>query len=90
MDFAALASISDVFFPRVFIRRATHVPVGTISLTVYFHASAAQLQDTGTGFLLGQAQAQAFRNGFFDQRSQLWNEAGVLLVTTHQIVYYKQ
>jgi acyl-CoA thioesterase len=90
MDFVALACISDVFFPRVFIRRATHVPVGTVSLTVYFHASAAQLQATGTGYLLGQAQAQAFRNGFFDQRSQLWNEAGVLLVTTHQIVYYKQ
>lgn len=90
LDFASLASISDIFFPRVFIRRATHVPVGTVSLTVYFHASAAQLAATGTGYLLGQAQAQAFRNGFFDQSSQLWNEAGVLLVTTHQIVYYKQ
>ena len=44
----------------------------------------------GLADLLGQAQAQAFRNGFFDQSSQLWNEAGVLLVTTHQIVYYKQ
>jgi len=90
LDFASLASISDIFFPRVFIRRATHVPVGTVSLTVYFHASAVQLAATGTGYLLGQAQAQAFRNGFFDQSSQLWNEAGVLLVTTHQIVYYKQ
>ncbi|CAM8671565.1 Thioesterase-like superfamily [Comamonadaceae bacterium] len=90
LDFASLACISDIFFPRVFIRRATHVPVGTVSLTVYFHASAEQLAATGTGYLLGQAQAQAFRNGFFDQSSQLWNEAGVLLVTTHQIVYYKQ
>ena len=53
-------------------------------------ASTEQLAQTGTGYLLGQAQAQAFRNGFFDQSSQLWNEAGVLLVTTHQIVYYKQ
>lgn len=90
LDFASLACISDIFFPRVFIRRATHVPVGTVSLTVYFHASAEQLAATGAGYLLGQAQAQAFRNGFFDQSSQLWNEAGVLLVTTHQIVYYKQ
>lgn len=89
LDFASLAAISDIFFPRVFIRRATHVPVGTVSMTVYFHASSAQLADTGAGYLLGQAQAQAFRNGFFDQTSQLWNEAGVLLVTTHQIVYYK-
>ena len=89
LDFASLAAISDIFFPRVFIRRATHVPVGTVSLTIYFHASAEQLTATGSGYLLGQARAQAFRNGFFDQSSQLWNEAGVLLVTTHQIVYYK-
>jgi len=90
LDFASLSALSDIFFPRVFIRRATHVPVGTVSMTVYFHAGAEQLAQTGTGYLLGQANAQAFRNGFFDQTSQLWNEAGVLLVTTHQIVYYKQ
>lgn len=90
LDFASLASIADIFFPRVFIRRATHVPVGTVSMTVYFHASTEQLAQTGSGYLLGQAKAQAFRNGFFDQTSQLWNQAGVLLVTTHQIVYYKQ
>ncbi len=90
LDFASLAAISDIFFPRIFIRRATPTPVGTVSLTVYFHASTEQLTATGTGYLLGQARAQAFRNGFFDQSSQLWNEAGVLLVSTHQIVYYKQ
>ena len=89
LDFASLAAVSDIFFPRVFVRRATHVPVGTVSLTVYFHASAEQLAATGTGYLLGQARAQAFRNGFFDQSSQLWNEAGVLLVSSHQIVYFK-
>jgi acyl-CoA thioesterase len=89
LDFAALSAIADIFFPRLFIRRSTHVPVGTVSMTVYFHASSAQLAETGTGYLLGQARAQAFRNGFFDQTSQIWNEAGILLVTTHQIVYYK-
>ncbi len=89
LDYVALSALADIFFPRVFIRRATLVPVGTVSMTVYFHASAKQLADTGTGYLLGQARAQAFRNGFFDQTAQLWNEAGVLLATTHQIVYYK-
>jgi acyl-CoA thioesterase len=90
LDFASLACISDVFFPRLFIRRATLVPIGTVSMTVYFHAGSTQLQRTGDGYLLGQARAQAFRNGFFDQTSQLWDQHGVLLVTTHQIVYYKQ
>lgn len=90
LDFASLTALADVFFPRVFVRRATLVPIGTVTMTVYFHADSAQLQTTGGGYLLGQAQAQAFRNGYFDQTSQLWNEAGVLLVTTHQIVYYKE
>ena len=90
LDFCALAALADVFFPRVWLRRARRVPAGTVSITVYFHASTAQLQATGTGYLLGQARGQEFRNGFFDQTAQLWNEAGTLLATSHQIVYYKE
>ena len=90
LDFCSLAAMADVFFPRVYLRRSTRVSVGTISMTVYFHADAQQLAQTGTGYLLGQARAQHFRNGYFDQTAQLWNEAGTLLATTHQIVYYKE
>lgn len=90
LDFCSLAALADVFFPRVWLRRARRVPAGTVSITVYFHAGAAQLQATGTGYLLGQARGQEFRNGFFDQTAQLWNEAGTLLATSHQIVYYKE
>jgi len=90
LDFASLTALSDVFFPRVWRRRATMTPIGTVSITVYFHAGEAQLQRTGAGYLLGQAQAQAFQNGYFDQTAQLWNETGELLVTTHQLVYYKE
>ncbi|MFT4240930.1 MAG: thioesterase family protein [Acidovorax sp.] len=90
LDFCALAALADLFFPRVWLRRARHVPAGTVSITVYFHASSAQLQATGTGYLLGQARGQEFRNGFFDQTVQLWNEAGLMLATSHQIVYFKE
>ncbi|MBX3658460.1 MAG: thioesterase family protein [Ramlibacter sp.] len=90
LDFASLTALSDVFFPRIWRRRARPVPIGTVSMTVYFHAGAEQLKATGTGYLLGQAQAQAFQKGYFDQTAQLWNEAAELLVTTHQIVYYKE
>ena len=90
LDFPALTALADVFFPLVWLRRARHVPAGTVSITVYFHATAEQLRATGTGFLLGQARGQEFRNGFFDQTAQLWNEAGTMLATSHQIVYYKE
>jgi acyl-CoA thioesterase len=88
-DFASLAALADVFFPRVWLRRATRVPVGTVSMTVYFHADAPQLAASGTGFLLAEARGLAFRNGFFDQTGLLWNAQGTLLCSTHQIVYYK-
>ena len=90
LDFASLTALSDIFFPRIWLRRPALVPIGTVSMTVYFHTDAAQLAATGTGYLLGQAQAQNFRNGYFDQTAQMWNEAGQLLVTTHQVVYYKE
>ena len=89
LDAVSLAALSDVFFPRVWRRRATPVPVGTVSMTVYFHADAQRLQAAGSGFLLARAQAQAFLGGYFDQTAQLWNEAGDLLATTHQVVYFK-
>ncbi len=90
LDFPALAAMADAFYPRVWLRRARRVPAGTVSFTVYFHAGSAELAECGDGYLLGQAEAQAFRNGFFDQSALLWSEAGVLMASTHQIVYYKE
>ena len=90
LDFVALSALCDVFYPRVWLRRARRVPAGTVGMTIYFHADAAQLARQGDKHLLAQASAQAFRNGFFDQTAQLWDSEGVLLATSHQIVYYKE
>jgi acyl-CoA thioesterase len=90
LDFASLTAMADVFFPRIWLRRATQTPLGTVTLTVYFHADSTLLAQTGSGFLLGEVRGQGFRNGYFDQAGQLWNEAGELLATTHQVVYYKE
>ena len=90
LDFASLTAMADVFFPRIWLRRAQLVPLGTVTMTVYYHAGQQQLQNAGDGFLLLQAQGQGFRNGYFDHSGQLWNEAGELLATTHQVVYFKE
>lgn len=89
-DFLSLTAMSDVFYPRIWLRRPLRVAAGTVSMTIYFHASSAQLAEAGTGYLLAQANAQAFRHGFFDQSAQLWSQAGVLLVTSTQLVYFKE
>jgi acyl-CoA thioesterase len=90
IDFASLTAIADCFFPRVYLRRKTFVPIGTVSMTVYFHADMTELISLGDNFVFGQAKSQCFFNGFFDQTAQLWSEAGTLLATTHQVVYYKE
>jgi acyl-CoA thioesterase len=90
LDFASLAALSDTFYPRVWLRRAKPVPIGTVSITTYFHTDAAGLEQVGTGYLLGRATGQQFSNGYFDQAAQLWSEAGVLVATSNQIVYFKE
>lgn len=90
LDFCGLAALCDVFFPRVWLRRAHRVPAGTVSMTVYFHADGRLLRTCGTDCVLGEARAQAYRHGFFDQSGLVWNRQGMLLASTHQIVYFKE
>jgi acyl-CoA thioesterase len=90
LDFASLAALADVFFPRVWLRRAKPTPIGTVTMTVYFHADAAQLAAAGSAPLLIQAQGQGFGGGYFDHSGQLWDASGTLVATTHQVVYYKE
>ena len=89
LDFASLAALCDCFFPRIYIRRGRPAPIGTVTLTTYFHADAVQLAEQGDRHVLGTAQAMAYRNGYFDQSAAVWNDSGVLLASTHQMVYYR-
>lgn len=88
LDHAALVSMSDAFFPRVFLRRGEFFPAGTITLTTYFHASSAELAAHGTGHVLATARGSRFAGGHFDQHGRLWGGSS-LLATTHQLVYFK-
>lgn len=90
MDFAGLAAICDNFFPRIFDRRRKPAPIGTITLTAYFHADATQLAAQGDGYVLATARGLNYRNGYFDQSAEIWNDAGHLLASTHQMVYFKE
>ncbi|MES2103204.1 MAG: thioesterase family protein [Pseudomonadota bacterium] len=90
LDFVSLAAICDAFYPRIFVRRPKWVPVGTVSLTTYFHVDAAMLAAVGDSAVLGVARALNFSNGYFDQTAEVWSRDGQLLATSHQVVYYKE
>jgi len=89
LDFAALASISDCFCPRIFLRRRQRALIGTVSLTTYFHADAAALAAQGDAYLLATARGLNYHDGFFDQSGEVWGADGRLLASTHQLVYFK-
>lgn len=90
LDYASLTALCDTFMPRIFIRRRLPVPIGTVTLTVYFHADAQMLVAQGDSPLLGVARALNFRDGYFDQSAQLWDDQQRLLASTHQLVYYRE
>lgn len=90
LDYLSLAAICDAFFPRIFVRRPLWVPIGTVTLTTYFHADSAQLSEIGTNHVLGVARALNFGKGFFDQSAEVWSAEGALLAASHQMVYFKE
>ncbi|GAB3546810.1 thioesterase family protein [Noviherbaspirillum agri] len=90
LDFLSLAAICDAFFPRIFIRRQKWTAAGTVALTTYFHADAAQLEEQGSAPLLGVARGLHYGKGFFDQSAEVWSAEGKLLASSHQVVYFKE
>lgn len=91
LDFVALASICDAFFPRIYVRRPDLSPLGTtVSLTTYFHVDSAMLSAHGDREVLGTVRALQFRNGYCDQTGEIWTPDGALIAATHQTAYFKE
>ncbi|MGH8080157.1 MAG: acyl-CoA thioesterase [Lysobacter sp.] len=90
LDYPSLAAICDIFFPRIFVRRQRPAAIATVSLTVYFHAGADELEAVQDRSVLGVARATRFTRGYYEQRGEVWSERGELLATTTQLVYYKE
>ncbi len=90
LDFAALTAMSDIFYPRVFLRRGAPSPAGTISLTTYFHADAARpvrpWAPTSSWAALAPTDSRAASS---TSRLRSGAGAGSCWSTTHQLVYFK-
>lgn len=90
LDFASLAALCDSFFPRVILRRRKVVPIGTVTLSTYFHGNGDALREQGTRHLLCNVRGVNYRNGYFDQSAEVWSADGQLLASTHQLVYFRE
>lgn len=90
LDFASLTALCDSFLPRIFLHRPEFVPIGTVSINIYFHAGEEILAGHGAAPVLTVAQGQAFSDGHFDHHGHIWSKDGALLATTQQLVWYKE
>jgi acyl-CoA thioesterase len=89
IDFTSLLALSDTFFGRIFVVRGEMLPIGTVSMTTYFHVGAEELAAHGEAPVLGVADANVFNRGYFDQTAELWSQSGCILATSQQIVYFR-
>jgi acyl-CoA thioesterase len=89
IDALSLMSMSDAFFARIFHVRRELVPIGTVSLTTYFHTDADDLAAEDITHVLATADAKVFHKSYGDQSGELWSPNGRLLATTTQMAYFK-
>jgi len=90
LDHLSLAALSDCFILRLVQMRRTMVPMSTVSMTSYFHATREELAAQGSAPLLGVADAKRFACNFHDQSVELWGKGGQLLASGVQTVWYKE
>ncbi len=90
LDHLSLSSLADCFVLRLLQMRGKLVPMSTVSMTTYFHATEADLAAQGTAHVLGVADSKRFADNFHDQTMDLWGANGALLATGVQTVWYKE
>lgn len=88
-DFYSLASKTDSLFPRVFLRKGTYLPAGTVTITIQFLTDSEELNGLGDDFALATGYARRFGRSYYDQTSEIWSRNGKLLAVAHQMVYFK-
>jgi len=89
LDYLSLAAIADTFILRLLYVRGTIAPMGTVSMTTYFHTTGEELARQGSEPLLGVATAERFHGNFHDQSMTLWGKDNLLLASGTQLVWYK-
>jgi acyl-CoA thioesterase len=89
LDYLSLAALCDCSFPQIFARTGQAIPISTITMNIFFHATPAELAAVGDDFILSDSTMRVAGHGFFDQLTMLWSRAGTLLATTEQVVWFK-
>ncbi len=89
LDDLQLAYLADQYAPRSFFWGDGMRPSATVTLSVYFHATPAELAAVGTDYVLNEATGTRGVESTSGQQARLWSRDGVLLATTEQLCWYR-
>jgi acyl-CoA thioesterase len=88
VDALSLAVLCDTPFPPLWIRLDGQLPVSTVTYSVYFRGTAADLADAGSDFVLIDSTSAIAQGGYADQFSSVWSGSGRLLAQTQQLLWF--
>ncbi|HLM17570.1 MAG TPA: thioesterase family protein [Acidimicrobiia bacterium] len=89
LDHLQLAYLADQYAPRSFYWGVGTRPSATITLSIYFHATADELAAVDTDYILNEATGTRGEQSTSGQQARLWSRDGVLLATTEQLCWYR-
>jgi acyl-CoA thioesterase len=89
LDHAHLAYLADQYAPRSFYWGIGLRPSATITMSVYFHATAEEISEVGTDYILNEAVGTRGESSTSGQQARLWSRGGTLLATTEQLCWYR-
>lgn len=89
MDHLLMAYLADQYAPRSFFWGVGVRPSATLTMSVYFLATAEELESVGTDFILNEAVGTRGVQSTSGQQARLWSRDGCLLATTEQLAWYR-
>ena len=89
LDKALLGMITDNSPPRAVYALGATVMTTSLTLTVYLHATAAEVAEVRNDFVLVDYEGRVGGGGASDERSSYWTRDGKLLATSEQLAWYR-
>lgn len=89
MSDVLLVYLSDVGWPRAFALGPGPRPSSTMTLSVYIHATPAEIAAGGGDFVLSDFVGTRIEHSTVGSRANLWSRAGALLATSEQLCWFR-
>jgi acyl-CoA thioesterase len=89
LDHTLLAYLADQFAPRSFYWGDWPRPSATVTMSVYFHATADELAAAGEDYILNEAIGTRGEQSTSGAQLRMWSRAGALLATSEQLCWYR-